>query len=83
MAAAADVVEAAGMNVDRCDDAPRPTCAARCSWQRYSRRPVSGLHRACGADIARGSLRLWSRAGDSLVTDQAGAVTAAETQTTQ
>ena len=32
-------------------------------WQRYSRGPVSDLHRACGADIARGSLRLWSRAG--------------------
>jgi hypothetical protein len=32
-------------------------------WQRYSRGPVSDVHRACGADIARGSLRLWSRAG--------------------
>ncbi|MCV6971136.1 hypothetical protein H7I00_16355, partial [Mycobacterium bohemicum] len=32
-------------------------------WQRYGRAAVSDLHRACGADIARGSLRLWSRAG--------------------
>ena len=29
-------------------------------WQRYSRSAPSGLHRACGADIARGALRLWS-----------------------
>lgn len=31
-------------------------------WQRYPRGPVSGLHRACGADIVRGSLRLLSHA---------------------
>ncbi|ETB15918.1 hypothetical protein P863_00485, partial [Mycobacterium avium subsp. silvaticum ATCC 49884] len=31
-------------------------------WQRYSRASGSDLHRACGADIARGSLRLWSQA---------------------
>lgn len=36
-------------------------------WQRYSRGPVSALHRACGADITRGSLRLWSRAQNSHV----------------
>ena len=32
-------------------------------WQRYARGPVSGLHRACGIDIARGALRLWVQAG--------------------
>lgn len=29
-------------------------------WQRYGNSAPSGLHRACGADIARGALRLWS-----------------------
>jgi hypothetical protein len=62
MAAAVDVVEAAGMKVDRCQDAAGYLRRA-VSWQRYSRGPVAGLHRACGADIARGSLRLWSTAG--------------------
>jgi len=32
-------------------------------WQRYARGPVSALQRGCGADIARGALRLWLRAG--------------------
>ena len=27
-------------------------------WRRYARGPVNALHRSCGADIARGSLRL-------------------------
>lgn len=35
-------------------------------WQRYCRGPVSELHRACADDIARGSLRLWARAGGAL-----------------
>jgi hypothetical protein len=30
-------------------------------WRRYSRGPVDALHRSCGADIARGSLRLLGR----------------------
>jgi hypothetical protein len=64
MAAAVDLAEAAGMKVgpvftDRDDPAAHLPRAAR--WQRYSRGSVSDLHRACGADIARGSLRLWSR----------------------
>ena len=64
MAAAVDLAEAAGMEVgpvfgDRDDPAAHLPRAAR--WQRYSRGPVSDLHRACGADIARGSLRLWSQ----------------------
>jgi hypothetical protein len=62
MAAAVDVVEAAGMAVDRCDDAAALLRRA-VGWQRYSRGPAEGMHRACGADIARGSLRLWSKAG--------------------
>ena len=32
-------------------------------FQRYARGPVSGLHRDCGIDIARGALRQWRRAG--------------------
>ncbi|MGB6207764.1 hypothetical protein [Mycobacterium sp.] len=62
MAMAVDVVEAAGMTVDRCDSAAAYLRRA-VGWQRYSRGPVAGLHRACGADIVRGSLRLWSKVG--------------------
>jgi hypothetical protein len=55
---------AAGLEVGaREDPATHLSLAAR--WQRYSRGPVSDVHRACGADIARGSLRLWSRACES------------------
>jgi len=69
MAAAVDLAEAAGLEVgpvfaDRDDPAAHLPRAVR--WQRYSRGPVSDLHRACGADIARGSLRLWSQACGSL-----------------
>jgi hypothetical protein len=64
MAAAVDVVEAAGLKVDRCDSAAAYLRRAR-TWQRYSRGPVVGVHHACGADIARGSLRLWSKVGSS------------------
>ena len=64
MTAAVNVVEASGMRVDRCDGAAAHLRRAAV-WQRYSRGPVSGIHRACGADIVRGSLRLWSKAGNS------------------
>jgi hypothetical protein len=57
MSAAVDVVEAAGVHVDRGDDAAAHFRRA-VHWRRYSRGPVSALHRSCGADIARGSLRL-------------------------
>jgi hypothetical protein len=63
MAAAADVAEAAGLDVAGDAHLPR---AVR--WQRHGfgrLGPVSDLHRACGADIVRGSLRLWSQAGGS------------------
>ncbi|AFS16969.1 MULTISPECIES: hypothetical protein [Mycobacterium] len=71
MAAAVDLAEAAGLDpgdpepagMDR-DPAAHLPRAVR--WQRYGRASASELHRACGADIARGSLRLWSQACASL-----------------
>ncbi len=72
MAAAVDVVEAAGLAVDPRDldrEDPAAHLPRAVRWQRYSSGrlgPVSDLHRACGADIARGSLRLWSQASGSL-----------------
>ncbi len=60
MAAAVDVVEAAGVAVDRGDDGASHLRRA-VHWRRYSRGPVDALHRACGADICRGSLRLLGR----------------------
>jgi hypothetical protein len=60
MAAAVDVVEAAGVDVDRTDD-PAAHLRRAVRWRRYSRGPVNTLHRSCGADICRGSLRLLGR----------------------
>lgn len=60
MAAAVDVVEATGLDVDPCDDAAAHLRRAL-KWRRYGRGPASALLRSCGADIARGSLRLWTR----------------------
>ena len=71
MEAAVDLAEAAGLDpdnlgpVDR-DRNPAAHLPRAARWQRYSRASVSDLHRACGADIARGSLRLWSQACGSL-----------------
>ncbi|OBH45574.1 hypothetical protein [Mycobacterium mantenii] len=71
MAAAVDLAEAAGLDPGgrqppgaRRDPSAHLPRAVR--WQRYSRASASDLHRACGADIARGSLRLWSQACASL-----------------
>jgi hypothetical protein len=81
MAAAMDVADAAGLDLDVLGDrnvlADRDDSAAHLQratrWQRFSLQglqglqglrncgPVSDLHRACGADIARASLRLWSQ----------------------
>jgi hypothetical protein len=61
MAAAVDVVESVGAAVDRGDNAAAHLRRA-VHWRRYSRGPVDALHRSCGADIARGSLRLLGRA---------------------
>ncbi|MFW3115684.1 hypothetical protein MHAE_18137 [Mycobacterium haemophilum DSM 44634] len=50
--------------VDPADD-PAAHLSRAVRWQRYSvgsLGPVSELHRSCGADIVRGSLRLWSQA---------------------
>ena len=60
MGAAVDVVEAAGVRVDSGDDAAAHLRRA-VHWRRYSRGPVDTLHRSCGADIARSSLRLLGR----------------------
>jgi hypothetical protein len=65
MAAAVDVLEAAGLIVDPAND-PVAHRRRAVRWRRYSRGPVSAVHRACGTDIVRGSLRLWSLAGESL-----------------
>jgi hypothetical protein len=61
MSAAVDVVEAAGMHVDRGDE-PDAHARRAVQWSRYARGPVDALHRACAADIVRGSLRLLDQA---------------------
>nr|WP_192725277.1 hypothetical protein [Mycobacterium sp. OAS707] len=61
MSAAVDVVEAVGVQVDRGDDAAAHLRRA-VRWRRYSRGPLSPLHRNCAGDIARGSLRLLGQA---------------------
>jgi hypothetical protein len=70
-AAAADVLTAAGEIpsgeipvAEIPDGSGEPDAALRraISFQRYARGPVAVLHRACGADIVRGELRLWRRA---------------------
>ncbi len=63
MAAAVDVVEATGLRVDSRDD-PAAHLRRAVHWRRYGRGLASAVHRSCSADIARGSLRLWTRAGD-------------------
>ncbi|GAB1815126.1 hypothetical protein [Mycobacterium sp. MUNTM1] len=71
MAAAVDLAEAAGLEPGDRQPAgahrdPSGHLPRAVRWQRYSRASASELHRACGADIARGSLRLWSQACGSL-----------------
>lgn len=60
MAAAIEVAEAAGLDAGAGGDAAGHLARAA-RWQRYGRESAGELHRACGADIARGSLRLWAR----------------------
>lgn len=57
MAAAVDVVQAGGLTVDPGADRDAHLCRAR-HWRRYRDGPVNALHRSCGDDIVRGSLRL-------------------------
>lgn len=54
MDAALEVTRADGL-----EPGPDAPLSRAVHWQR--RAPSSDLHRACGADIVRGSLRLWSR----------------------
>lgn len=59
MAAAAAVVRAAGLTVDTGGTTGIDAHLHRAvQWRRYGRGPVNVLHRSCGADIVRGSLRL-------------------------
>lgn len=58
MTAAVDVVTAAGLSVDCGDTATAHLDRAK-RWRSYGRGPVDALHRQCGVDIVRGSLRLW------------------------
>jgi hypothetical protein len=57
MAAAVDVVQSEGIVVDPGDDQDAHRRRA-VQWRRYARGPVNALHRSCGVDIVRGSLRL-------------------------
>ncbi|CAM2983531.1 hypothetical protein MYIN104542_12920 [Mycobacterium intermedium] len=66
MAAAADVVHACGLELG-----PDEPLGRAVRWQRYSRESVNELHRACGTDISRGALRLWSRKGGGMVSGKA------------
>lgn len=71
MAAAVDLAEAAGLDPDESGPAdwdrdPSAHLPRAVRWQRYSRASGNDLHRACGADIARGAMRLWSQACGSL-----------------
>jgi hypothetical protein len=63
MAAAVDVVRAVGLTVDPGTDRSAHLCRAR-HWRRYRDGPVNALHRSCGDDIVRGSLRLLDAAGN-------------------
>jgi hypothetical protein len=65
MMAAFEVVEAVGITVDR-DDTAVAHLRRALHWQSYGRGPVADTERACGADIVRGSLRLWSKVGGSV-----------------
>ncbi len=67
MRAAADELRKAGVDVGpapRSGDPADAHLARAVFWQHYSRGPgLPARHRACGADMARGSLRLWAAAG--------------------
>lgn len=67
MTAALDFAEASGLGLapTACPADPAAMLARATRWHRYSRGCVNDLHRACGVDIARGSLRVWSRGAGS------------------
>jgi hypothetical protein len=58
MAAAVDVLSAAGLILE-VPDTPAAHLQRALRWRTYGAGPVSALHRACAADVTRGSLRLW------------------------
>jgi hypothetical protein len=62
MTAAVEVVEEIGIPVDPSDE-PTAHLDRAVQWQRYGAAPLAALHRACAADITRGSLRLLAAAG--------------------
>lgn len=62
MTAAVEVVEEMGIPVDPSDQ-PTAHLHRAVHWRRYGAAPLAALHRACAADIARGSLRLLAAAG--------------------
>jgi hypothetical protein len=59
MTLAVAVVQDAGMTVDPADDVAGHLRRA-VQWRHYALGPVDSLHRSCGSDIVRGSLRLWA-----------------------
>ncbi|MET0898501.1 MAG: hypothetical protein ABWY45_11375 [Mycobacterium sp.] len=60
MAAAVDVLSAAGVVPDLDGADTRDAHLRRAQrWRTYGAGPVTALHRACAADVTRGSLRLW------------------------
>jgi hypothetical protein len=61
MTAAVDVLQGAGISVDR-GDSEAAHLSRAVWWRGYGRRaPVNALHRSCAADVCRGSLRLLGR----------------------
>ncbi|OBK14857.1 hypothetical protein [Mycobacterium asiaticum] len=64
MAAAIDLAQAQELELG-----PTAPLQRAVHWQRYRRTAAVDLHRACAAEITRGSLRLWSRAGGVPVRD--------------
>ena len=66
MMAAVEVVEAVGITVDR-DDSRGGHLRRASALAALPPRTGPRVHRAgCGADIVRGSLRLWSTVGGSV-----------------
>ena len=60
MAAAVDVLSAAGVEPELDGSDTRAAHLRRAlRWRTYGAGPVTALHRACAADVTRGSLRLW------------------------
>ncbi|TDZ44172.1 hypothetical protein [Mycobacteroides franklinii] len=62
MQCAVDAVTAAGIAVELSDHPEDHRYRAE-RWQRFAAGPVNATYAAMGTDIARGSLRLWRRAG--------------------